>query len=45
MGITVAERVPLHTGQNPHNKLYLATKASKLDHMMGNEHQGEVDRA
>ncbi|MDZ4324779.1 MAG: GTP cyclohydrolase II, partial [Pseudomonas sp.] len=24
---------------------YLATKASKLDHMMGNEHQGEVDRA
>jgi len=45
MGITVAERVPLHTGHNPHNKLYLATKASKLDHMMGNEHQGEVDRA
>jgi GTP cyclohydrolase II len=45
MGITVAERVPLHTGHNPHNKLYLATKASKLDHMMGNEHQGEVDPA
>src|SRR5476651_1533184 len=45
MGITVAERVPLHTGHNPHNKLYLATKASKLDHMMGNEHQGEADRA
>ena len=45
MGIVVAERVPLHTGHNPHNKLYLATKASKLDHMMGNEHQGEVDRA
>jgi hypothetical protein len=43
--VTVAERVPLHTGHNPHNKLYLATKASKLDHMMGNEHQGEVDRA
>jgi GTP cyclohydrolase II len=45
MGITVAERVPLHTGHNPHNKLYLATKAGKLGHMMGNEHQGEVDRA
>jgi GTP cyclohydrolase II len=45
MGIVVAERVPLHTGHNPHNRLYLATKASKLDHMMGNEHQGEVDRA
>ena len=42
MGITVSERVPLHTGQNPHNKLYLATKASKLDHMMSSEHQGEV---
>ena len=27
MGITVAERVPLHTGHNPHNKLYLATRA------------------
>jgi len=45
MGIVVAERVPLHTGHNPHNKLYLATQASTLDHMMGNEHQGEVDRA
>ena len=45
MGIKVAERVPLHTGQNPHNKLYLATKAGKLGHMMGNEHQSEVDPA
>jgi len=45
MGITVAERVPLHTGHNPHNKLYLATKAGKLGHMMGNEHQSEVDPA
>jgi GTP cyclohydrolase II len=45
MGINVAERVPLHTGHNPHNKLYLATKAGKLGHMMGNEHQSEVDPA
>jgi GTP cyclohydrolase II len=45
MGITIAERVPLHTGHNPHNKLYLATKAGKLGHMMGNEHQSEVDPA
>ena len=45
MVITVAERVPLHTGQNPHNKLYLATKASKLGHMMGNQHQSEADPA
>nr|NLU58530.1 GTP cyclohydrolase II [Pseudomonas sp. BIGb0427] len=45
MGIPVAERVPLHTGHNPHNKHYLATKAGKLGHMMGNEHQGEAGRA
>ena len=45
MGITVAERVPLHTGHNPHNKLYLATKANKLGHMMGSQHQNEADPA
>jgi GTP cyclohydrolase II len=45
MGINVAERVPLHTGHNPHNRLYLATKAGKLGHMMGTEHQGEVPQA
>jgi GTP cyclohydrolase II len=42
MGIDVAERVPLQTGHNPHNTYYLATKAGKLGHMMGNEHQGEA---
>jgi GTP cyclohydrolase II len=45
MSIKVAERVPLHTGHNPHNRLYLATKADKLGHMMGNKHQGEVPQA
>ena len=45
MGVVVAERVPLHTGHNPHNSHYLATKAGKLGHMMGNEHQGEVPQA
>lgn len=45
MGINIAARVPLHTGHNPHNKLYLATKAGKLGHMMGNEHQGEANGA
>ena len=45
MGINVAARVPLQTGQNPHNKHYLATKAGKLGHMMGNEHQNEADPA
>ncbi len=33
-GIQVVERVPLQTGQNPHNERYLATKAGKLGHMM-----------
>lgn len=32
-GITVAERVPLMTGRNPHNEHYLATKQGKLGHM------------
>ncbi|TWI52424.1 GTP cyclohydrolase II [Pseudomonas duriflava] len=42
LGIPVAERVPLQTGLNPHNKHYLATKAGKLGHMLGSLHQGEV---
>ena len=45
VNIVVAERVPLHTGHNPHNRYYLATKAGKLGHMLGNEHQGEVPQA
>lgn len=32
MGIEVVERVPLRTGENPHNAKYLATKAGKLGH-------------
>lgn len=34
-GIDVLERIPLHTGQNPHNEKYLATKAGKLGHLIG----------
>ena len=34
-GIDVVERIPLHTGQNPHNEKYLATKAGKLGHLIG----------
>lgn len=30
--IEVVERIPLHTGQNPHNAKYLATKKGKLGH-------------
>jgi len=33
LGFTVTERLPIHTGYNPHNKGYLAVKASKLGHM------------
>ncbi|RKT30493.1 GTP cyclohydrolase II [Roseovarius halotolerans] len=33
-GITVAERVPLKVGENPHNRDYLATKAAKSGHLL-----------
>lgn len=32
-GITVTERVPLWTAENPHNEVYLATKRAKLGHL------------
>ncbi len=32
-GVEVTERIPLHTGSNPHNEKYLQTKAGKLGHM------------
>ena len=34
LGFTVTERIPLQTGQNPHNANYLATKAGKLGHLI-----------
>lgn len=34
MGILVVDRIPLQTGENPHNRQYLATKAGKLGHML-----------
>ena len=42
-GIRVAERKPLITGLNPHNRNYLRTKAGKLGHMLGKLHQDESD--
>ena len=33
-GVEVVERIPLETGQNPHNLRYLATKADKLGHLL-----------
>ena len=38
-GITIAQRLPLKVGENPHNEEYLATKGSKLGHWM--DHQEE----
>jgi len=32
-GVDVIERLPLQTGQNPHNAKYLATKSGKLGHL------------
>ncbi len=40
LGITVVERVALQTGQNPHNKGYLATKAGKLGHLFDEQDEG-----
>ncbi len=44
LGIRVAERKPLQVGANPHNRRYLATKAGKLGHLLGDLHQGEVEQ-
>lgn len=33
LGYSVVERVPIHTGYNPHNEDYLAVKARKLGHL------------
>ncbi|NND68879.1 MAG: GTP cyclohydrolase II [Halioglobus sp.] len=37
LGVTVVERIALHTGSNPHNEKYLQTKAGKLGHMFSRE--------
>jgi GTP cyclohydrolase II len=34
-GVTVVERLALHTDSNPHNEKYLSTKVGKLGHMPG----------
>ena len=36
-GVTVVERIALHTDSNPHNEKYLQTKAGKLGHMIKGE--------
>jgi GTP cyclohydrolase II len=37
LGIEIVERLSLETGQNDHNARYLATKAGKLGHLLGNK--------
>lgn len=37
LGIEIVERLPLETGHNDHNARYLATKAGKLGHLLGNK--------
>ncbi|MEZ5823612.1 MAG: GTP cyclohydrolase [Geminicoccaceae bacterium] len=37
-GIEVAERVPHAFAANPHNRAYLATKAERSGHFLGEEH-------
>ena len=39
-GVTVAERVAIEVGRNPHNDHYLNTKASKLGHMLSHQDDG-----
>ncbi len=37
LGINVVDRLPIETGQTPHNAKYLATKAGKLGHLLDSE--------
>jgi 3,4-dihydroxy 2-butanone 4-phosphate synthase / GTP cyclohydrolase II len=37
LGVDVAERVPLVAGVNGHNRSYMAAKANRLGHMVGEE--------
>lgn len=41
LGIEVAEREPLEFGKNRYNQNYLATKAGKMGHLLGLQHQQE----
>ncbi len=37
LGIEVVERIPIHTGHNPHNENYLSVKVDKLGHIKRDE--------
>jgi 3,4-dihydroxy 2-butanone 4-phosphate synthase/GTP cyclohydrolase II len=40
-GLTIAERVPLEIHPNPHNLVYLQTKADRMGHELSNDPQEE----
>lgn len=42
LGITIAERVPIEVGRNPHNDHYLLTKAGKLGHLLTTHQDDDV---
>lgn len=42
-GVRVAERLPLEIALNSYNRKYLTTKAGKLGHMLGLQHQEETE--
>ncbi|AZS51668.1 GTP cyclohydrolase II [Entomomonas moraniae] len=41
LGITVTSRKPIEFGNNRYNERYLATKANKMGHLLGLQHQQE----
>lgn len=43
LGITIAGRTPIEYGENKYNAYYLATKADKMGHLLGLQHQQEHD--
>jgi GTP cyclohydrolase II len=40
-GVDIVERIALEHGRNPHNALYLDTKALKMGHLLGSGGSGE----
>lgn len=42
LGITVVSRKPIEFGNNRYNEHYLATKANKMGHLLGAQHQQET---
>ncbi len=41
-GLTIIERVPLEIHPNPHNQVYLQTKADRMGHVLTTDEAGDV---